>query len=630
MKALFERRERAVEVPLTYCSHLLVYSRRPTREVRVGKVGIGGSNPVRIQSMLTSDTRDAAACVREALELAEAGCEIVRITAQTRVYAEYLRPIRDGIRAAGCDVPLVADIHFKPDAALEAAKWVEKVRINPGNYADAKKFRVREYSDEQYEAELERVADRFRPLVRLCRERGVAMRIGTNHGSLSDRIMNRFGDTPLGMVESALEFARTARAEDYHDFIFSMKASNPKVMIEAYRLLAARLDALGPGWSYPIHLGVTEAGDGEDGRIKSAIGIGALLDDGIGDTIRVSLTEDSVREIPVARALADSCGAEGMKERAEERTPNGGKALPAAGGCSGIRRSGLKEWSGPLPAPFAPSWDPFSYARRPSERMEIAGIGVGGEETVRVAMSRAGWEKIAHKLDRMGDYQPEIVYEESGVEELDPRDDAAVEGILRSREPRLITVADGLPLPPVAAFRLLAARIAGQHPVLLKDTLWPEAALGGDFLSTLLHSSRVLGSLLCDGIGDAVLVRCEDAPGQSLRLAYNILQAAGARIFKTDYVACPSCGRTLFNLQATTARIREATGHLKGLRIAIMGCIVNGPGEMADADFGYVGGAPGKINLYVGKRPVEFNIPEGRAVESLIDLIRAHGKWVDP
>ncbi len=628
MRTLLER-DRAGAPPLTYCGHLLVCKRRATREVRVGNIGIGGANPVRIQSMLTSDTRDAAGCVREALELAEAGCEIVRITAQTRVYAEYLRPIRDGIRAAGCEVPLVADIHFKPDAALEAAKWVEKVRINPGNYADSKKFQIREYSDAEYEAELERVAERFRPLVRLCLERGVAMRIGTNHGSLSDRIMNRFGDTPLGMVESALEFARAARAENYHDFIFSMKASNPKVMIEAYRLLAARLDALGPDWSYPIHLGVTEAGDGEDGRIKSAIGIGSLLDDGIGDTIRVSLTEDSVHEIPVARALVES-SCEGMQERPEGGMPKGGKGLPAAVRDPGLCRSWLEEWAGSLPEPFMPSWDPFSYARRPVERMEIGGFGVGGEETVRVAMSRAGWEKLAHKLDQMGDYQPEIVFEESGAVELDPRDDAAVDRVLRSGEPRLVTVADGLPLPPVAAFRLLAARIAGRHPVLLKDTLWPEAESGGDFLHALLRSSRVLGSLLCDGIGDAILVRCEEAPGQSLRLAYNILQAAGARIFKTDYVACPSCGRTLFNLQSTTARIREATGHLKGVRIAIMGCIVNGPGEMADADFGYVGGAPGKINLYVGKQPVEFNIPETRAVESLIGLIRAHGKWVDP
>jgi (E)-4-hydroxy-3-methylbut-2-enyl-diphosphate synthase len=289
---------------LRYCPDLLHYTRRPTREVMVGNVGVGGGNPIRVQSMITSDTRDTPACVAEVLGLAEAGCEIVRITAQTKIYAANLENIAREVRAAGCNVPLVADIHFKPDAALEAAKWVEKVRVNPGNYADKKKFEIREYSDAQYAEELERIREEFTPLVMLCKDLGRAMRIGTNHGSLSDRIMNRYGDTPLGMCESALEFARLARENDYHNFVFSMKASNPKVMIEAYRLLVARLDAEGPDWNYPIHLGVTEAGDGEDGRIKSAIGIGSLLADGIGDTIRVSLTEDAIHEIPVAQALA--------------------------------------------------------------------------------------------------------------------------------------------------------------------------------------------------------------------------------------------------------------------------------------------------------------------------------------
>jgi 1-hydroxy-2-methyl-2-(E)-butenyl 4-diphosphate synthase len=295
---------------LRYCPDLLRYARRPTREVMVGNVGIGGSNPIRVQSMITSDTRDTPACTSEILGLADAGCEIVRVTAQTKVYAANLENIVREVRAAGCEVPIVADIHFKPDAALEAAKWVEKVRVNPGNYVDKKKFEIREYTDDQYEEELQRIRDQFTPLVELCKQLGRAMRIGTNHGSLSDRIMNRYGDTPLGMVESALEFARIARDNNYHELIFSMKASNPKVMIEAYRLLVARLDAEGPDWNYPIHLGVTEAGDGEDGRIKSAIGIGSLLADGIGDTIRVSLTEDSVHEIPVAQALVApyNCG----------------------------------------------------------------------------------------------------------------------------------------------------------------------------------------------------------------------------------------------------------------------------------------------------------------------------------
>ncbi len=834
-------------VVLQYCPDLLSYTRRRSREVMVGKVGIGGGHPIRLQSMITADTRDTPACVKEILELAEAGCEIVRVTAQTKVYAANLENIAREVRAAGCEVPLVADIHFKPDAAMEAAKWVEKVRVNPGNYVDKKKFEVREYSDDQYEEELERIRQEFSPLVERCKELGRAMRIGTNHGSLSDRIMNRYGDTPLGMVESALEFARIARDLDYHNFVFSMKASNPKVMIEAYRLLVARLDQEGDDWNYPIHLGVTEAGDGEDGRIKSAIGIGSLLADGIGDTIRVSLTEDPVYEIPVARVLAEpfqggGCSGPGQAVEAAARSrslaadgaeiainwdeveksdasflphwsmPGGAYAvtfrledslpesailayrerreillarlekLSRASGSRSVREeliqlrgelAGLREavveseldrshgsclfrddqlaglveeclhhfdgvrydllawcvmpnhvhavlrprsgfllekilhtwksftaheinrllqregtiwekesydhlvrdgadlrhqveyvcrnpgkaglqgwrWVGSayevdgvaagrrnhgLPragaatdaSQPAPSYDPFSYARRSSEVMEIAGLELGGDREIRVFTSQEKWNAVAHKIAKMGDFKPEIVVEKSGVVVIDPRDEAALHDINTIEGTRLVTVADGLDLAPIHAFRMLAFRLDARHPILLKDTLQP-AAESGDFVETLLVAARNLGSLICDGIGDAVLVQGEPAPGQSLRLSYNILQASGARIFKTDYVACPSCGRTLFNLQTTTQKIRAATGHLKGVRIAVMGCIVNGPGEMADADFGYVGGAPGKINLYVGKQAVKFNIPEGEAVERLIDLIREHGKWID-
>jgi (E)-4-hydroxy-3-methylbut-2-enyl-diphosphate synthase len=581
---------------LKYCPDLYHYQRRQTRVCMVGNIGIGGDNPIRVQSMLTSDTRDAAACVKEALELAAVGCEIVRVTAQTRVIAENLQHIRDGIRAAGCDVPLVADIHFKPDAAMEAVKWVEKVRVNPGNYADKKKFAVKEYTDEQYAEEVAYMEAQFVPLVQECKRLGRAMRIGTNHGSLSDRIMNRHGDTPHGMVESALEFARIARANDYHNFLFSMKASNPKVMIEAYRLLVAHLNELGSDWNYPIHLGVTEAGDGEDGRIKSAIGIGSLLSDGIGDTIRVSLTEDAVYEIPVAKAIV-TCNTRISQGGSANETPTG-------------------------------RHDPFSYERRKSERLTVGGVPLGGEETVRVFTSRAKWDAVAHKLEKLGDFQPEIVIEDSGVLTLDPRDADAIAALNASSSGRLVTVSDGLDLAPIHAFRLLAAKIDARHPILLKDTLTPPAE-STDFQNALLTAATNIGSLLCDGIGDAVIVQGEPAPGQSLRISYNILQAAGTRIFKTDYVACPSCGRTLFNLQNTTQKIRASTGHLKGVRIAVMGCIVNGPGEMADADFGYVGGAPGKINLYVGKTAVKFNIPEEEAVERLVDLIREHGKWVD-
>ena len=580
---------------LRYCPDLLAYNRRKTREVTVGNVGIGGDNPIRVQSMITSDTRDTPACVAEVLQLAEAGCEIVRITAQTKIYAANLENIAREVRAAGCQVPLVADIHFKPDAALEAARWVEKVRVNPGNYVDKKKFAVREYSDDEYAEEVAKIREEFIPLVELCKSLGRAMRIGTNHGSLSDRIMNYYGDSPLGMVESALEFARIAREFDYHNFVFSMKASNPKVMIEAYRLLVARLDREGPDWNYPIHLGVTEAGDGEDGRIKSAIGIGSLLADGIGDTIRVSLTEDSIHEIPVARALA----------------------LPF--------QTKPDQPAGP---DLAPSYDPFSYERRKSSPMEIMGHSLGGVNAVRVFTTQEKWNAVAHKIEKMGDFKPEIILEKCGVVEIDPRDEAALSALNHGVEVHLVTVKDGLDLDVIPAFRMLACRLDARHPILLKDVLVP-AKESADFVDTLLTASRHIGSLLCDGIGDAILVQGEPAPGQSLRLSYNILQAAGTRIFKTDYVACPSCGRTLFNLQSTTQKIRASTGHLKGVRIAVMGCIVNGPGEMADADFGYVGGAPGKINLYVGKQPVKFNIPEDEAVERLIDLIREHGKWID-
>src|SRR5438309_1165169 len=625
---------------LSYCSDPFLYQRRRTREVMVGNVGIGGANPIRVQSMITCDTMDTEMSIQQTMELAKVGCEIVRITAPTVKDARNLEHILKGLRERGCAVPIVADIHFKPEAAMEAAKWVDKVRINPGNYADSKKFVIREYTDEQYAAELSRICERFSPLVDLCKQRGIAMRIGTNHGSLSDRILNRYGDTPLGMVESALEFARIARDLDYHAFVFSMKASNPKIMIAAYRLLVARLNDLGPDWNYPVHLGVTEAGEGEDARIKSAIGIGSLLADGIGDTIRVSLTEDSPHEIPVARAIVE------MTSTVAAGVSPAKKAAETAATTEDVDLS----------------FDPFSYQRRASERIEREGVGLGGEELIRVVVPRENYDKIAHKIDKMGDYKPEIVYENAQIQEIDPRDDAAIAGLNQKAEPQFVTVKDDVDLPVIAAFRLLAARVNARHPILLKDTLCrvaakndeirmtndetnPNAQMTKDdsglvipsgfdirvssFLHTLLAAGTNVGSLLCDGIGDAVLVQGEQAPGQALRLSYNILQAAGSRIFKTDYVACPSCGRTLFNLQTTTAKIKAATSHLKGVKIAIMGCIVNGPGEMADADFGYVGGAPGKVNLYVGKTAVKFNIPEVEAVDRLKDLIREHGKWVE-
>ena len=587
--------------PMQYCGSPYNFQRRNTREVVVGDpknggVIIGGNHPVVKQSMLTCDTMDTAESVKQTLELVQVGCQIVRITAPTVKDAANLQNIVRELRARGCNVPIVADIHFKPEAAMEAVKWVEKVRINPGNYADKKKFAVLEYTNDEYAAELCRIEEQFTPLVRLCKELGRAMRIGTNHGSLSDRIMNRYGDTPLGMVESALEFARIARKNDYHNFVFSMKSSNPKVMIECYRLLVARLNELGPDWNYPIHLGVTEAGEGEDGRIKSAIGIGSLLCDGLGDTIRVSLTEDSPREIEVCNDLLAQIPILANTETKIQQT--------------------------------SVSFDPFTFKRRETREIELAdAVKCGGEQTVRVVVTRATWDKVAPKIRPKDDVRPEAVYEDINVQEIDPTQDFAV-----GCDTQLVTVKDGVKLPVITAYRLLASKLkaAGRNnSILLKDCLSFEQVPLEPKIA-LLRASVVIGALLADGIGDAILIRGEAGGGQSLRLAFNILQAAGCRSFKTDYVACPSCGRTLFNLQTVTARIKARTEHLKGVKIAIMGCIVNGPGEMADADFGYVGGAPGKINLYVGKKPVKFNIPEGEAVERLVDLIREHGKWVEP
>jgi (E)-4-hydroxy-3-methylbut-2-enyl-diphosphate synthase len=587
--------------PMRYCESPFNYHRRITREIVIGDpqnggLVIGGRQPVARQSMITCDTMDTVTSVQQTLDLVAVGCQIVRITAPTVKDAANLEAIVAELRRRGCQVPIVADIHFKPEAAMEAVKWVEVVRVNPGNYADSKKFAIKEYTDDQYGAELRRIEEKFTPLVLECKRLKRALRIGTNHGSLSDRIMNRFGDTPLGMIESALEFARIARKHDFHNFKFSLKSSNPKVMIECYRMLVARLEQEGPDWNYPIHLGVTEAGEGEDGRIKSAIGIGSLLADGLGDTIRVSLTEDSPREIEVCQDLLAQ-----IPGLANTRTPVHGAEV---------------------------SFDPFHFERRDTPEILLnEQVPCGGEQLIRVVVTRATWDKVAPRLRPREDVKPEAVYEDLNVAELDPTADFNV-----NCATQLVTVKDGVKLPAITAFRLLAAklkRLGRNNPILLKDCLeFERVALEPKI--ALLRASVVIGSLLADGIGDAILVRGEAGAGQSLRLAYNILQAAGCRSFKTDYVACPSCGRTLFNLQTVTASIKARTEHLKGVKIAIMGCIVNGPGEMADADFGYVGGAPGKINLYVGKQAIKFNIPEGEAVDRLVDLIKEHNKWVEP
>ena len=604
---------------MRYCESPFSYHRRRTRQVVIGDpahggVIMGGNHPVVNQSMLTCDTMDTAESVKQTLDLVAVGCQLVRITAPTVKDAANLQNIVAELHQRGCFVPIVADIHFKPEAAMEAVKWVEVVRVNPGNYADSKKFAIKEYSDDQYAAELKRIEEKFTLLVLECLRLKRALRIGTNHGSLSDRIMNRYGDTPLGMVESALEFARICRKHDFHNFKFSMKSSNPKVMIECYRLLVARLEQEGPDWNYPIHLGVTEAGEGEDGRIKSAIGIGSLLCDGLGDTIRVSLTEDSPREIEVCRDLLAQIPHLILSEGRVPRAPSSAGAISL----------GLAELAPPNEFPF----DPFHFEKRETPEIELAdGVKCGGEQLIRVVVTRATFDKVAHKIRPKDDVKPEAVYEDLNIAEIDPTQDFEI-----NCETQLVTVKDGVLLPGITAFRLLALklkRLGRNNPILLKDCINFEPVPLEPKIA-LLRVSVVIGSLLADGIGDAILVRGEAGGGQSLRLAYNILQAAGCRSFKTDYVACPSCGRTLFNLQTVTARIKARTEHLKGVKIAIMGCIVNGPGEMADADFGYVGGAPNKINLYVGKTPIKFNIPEAEAVERLVDLIKEHHKWVEP
>lgn len=666
---------------MSYCASRYQTVRRRTLEVKVGAVGIGGDNPVRIQSMTTSDTQDIAATVQQSIALAEVGCEIVRITAPNVPAAQCLKTIREQFTAAGFGhIPLVADIHFLPSAAMEAVEHVEKVRVNPGNYADKKKFAVKEYTDADYDRELQRLHDAFTPLVLRAKALGRSLRIGTNHGSLSDRIMNRYGDTPLGMVESALEFLRIGEAHGYRQMILSMKASNPKVMIQAYRLLVQRMDEA--GMQYPLHLGVTEAGDGEDGRIKSAIGIGSLLLDGLGDTIRVSLTEDSVYEIPVARAIADKAMALWK--------PAGGDRKPESRGADGV--------------------DPYHFTKRETVALELRpGLSIGPEQPPRVVV-RSGAD-VAATLNQLGqarlqDTPPEILLvpvaaaADTGklpanpaityalelapalttadlepltlpagtilVRDFGPTDAAplaAFAAFVRARslvlaaaltpdalaplaptlrqlgDARLLCTLSGLRFPQsdlahaLGAYRLLAESLRGigsRAPIWIRNSA--ATALKGDpsFLSRLLEASFLTGGLLCDGLGDLVSIDTESDPARATRLAYNVLQGAGARISKTEFVACPSCGRTLFDLQSTTQRIRAQTGHLKGVKLAIMGCIVNGPGEMADADFGYVGGAPGKINLYVGKTCVQYNIPQAEADARLIALIKEHGKWSDP
>jgi (E)-4-hydroxy-3-methylbut-2-enyl-diphosphate synthase len=644
------------------------WRRRPTREVKIGGVGVGGPNPIRIQSMTTTDTRDTAATVAQCERLVAAGCEILRVTAPSITDAENLAAIRAELSRRGIVAPLVADIHFTPNAALEAALHVEKVRINPGNYADKKRFEQREYTDADYAAEVERVQERFRPLVRRLRELGRALRIGTNHGSLSDRILNRFGDTPLGMVESALEFLDVCEGEGFFDVVFSMKASNPQVAIQAYRLLAAKLEARAPGRpSYPFHVGVTEAGDGVDGRVKSAIGIGALLEDGIGDTIRVSLTEDPVKEIPVARALARryDARAEGPAAAAPAdprapwvADPYAHRRRPAreAGGVGGAQPVRVEAWLGPVPA------DPEAAAS--ALERELAGLGELSCEgllvdvlqppdvalaaaladalakrgiTVPLAIGAppplaAAAAKLAARVVVQIEEAPASLPAPSGAVEWSFRvpparlAEALDAALALSPPPQLVSVDAAL---PVHAVRLLAALLAARDlplPIALRHRADPFADAEG----ALLAAATDLGAPLCDGLGDLVSLGGFGSLQRDVEIAYRILQGARLRTSWTEFISCPSCGRTLFDLEETTARVKAVTGHLRGLKIAVMGCIVNGPGEMADADFGYVGSGVGKVNLYVGQDCVVRNVPAADAPARLVALIRERGRWLEP
>jgi (E)-4-hydroxy-3-methylbut-2-enyl-diphosphate synthase len=700
----------------------LVAKRRTTREIKVGDVGIGGLNPIRVQSMTTTNTLDVEATVKQTLALAEVGCEIVRITAPNKKAAEALGEISKKLRAAKCDVPLVADIHFLPSAAMEAAKHVEKVRINPGNYADKKKFAVKEYSDKAYEEELERLHAAFTPIVLRCKELGRAMRIGTNHGSLSDRIMNRYGDSPLGMVESALEFIRIAESHGYQDICLSMKASNPKVMIETYRLTVARMNQ--EGMNYPLHLGVTEAGDGEDARVKSAIGIGTLLYDGLGDTIRVSLTEDPVHEIPVARDLADKAMAlwqlqaeapltELAKDsinpfdfrkrstRVIELGPDcniGGETLPAvivkshqplheaqaliAEVCANQTKFKDAKIEGlQFSIENAADLEAFKGIHEALHSvvkcfvLELADIDLSELETFEWPEGLAGItllqrieqedayyatnllqfsrekgfnlaldcsaealrDEVGPQLKNMGGENLILTNTCSGF----PREarDSSITSQntsighdargCREQHPYNVSNQSDHPLGQARALVEAAKEFLPDTPIWIRNTATNTLAPKDYFSDRLLEASIYSGALLCDGIGDAITIETEPLLDKATTLAYNILQGARARISKTEFVACPSCGRTLFDLQEVTQRIRSRTDHLKGVTIAIMGCIVNGPGEMADADFGYVGGAPGKINLYVGKECVKYNVPAAEALDRLIDLIKEHDRWIE-
>ena len=635
---------------MKYCNSLTKFSRFKTRVVKIGNLKVGGDNSIAIQSMTITDTMDTIATVEESIRMIDAGCELVRITAPSKKEAENLQNIKDELKKRGYTTPIVADIHFTPNAAEIAARIVEKVRINPGNYADKKKFEEIEYTDKTYNEELLRIKEKFTPLVRICKEYSTAMRIGTNHGSLSDRILSRYGDTPKGMVESAMEFLKICRDEDYHDIVLSMKASNTRVMVQAYRLLVAEM--IKKGMNYPLHLGVTEAGEGEDGRIKSAVGIGTLLADGLGDTIRVSLTEAPEFELPVAKNLLSHFDKIKNHEKIKKITDNplhafdyqkrntnevlniGGKNVPIvmADFC-------LKDKI--TPASFFALGSNYSI---PLDKWHISDMAadyvfVGNHDlnfevpgTLGVIYNYKKWQE--HKkgypfLDAKQYLLSGKFSDKLNVIYVCLSDLSNELFVKLKTDTTAVLMIDTYNKNGVAEQRKLFTELLNNE---IKTPVIIGRAYGDVSEEQLQLSASVdLGALLLDGLGDGIFIAAENCGSdQSVNsLAFGILQATRTRISKTEYISCPSCGRTLFNLQETTAKIRKVTDHLKGIKIGIMGCIVNGPGEMADADYGYVGTGPGKITLYKEKTVVQKNIPEKESVDALISLIKKHGDWVD-
>ena len=633
---------------LKYCVDYFNRERFPTHVVQIGSVGFGGKNPIRIQSMTTVDTMDTKGSVEESIRMIEAGCELVRLTAPSKKDAENLFNIKNKLTERGYDIPLVADIHFTPNAAEIAANIVEKVRVNPGNYADKKRFEEIDYTDEAYAKELERIEEKFTPLVHLCKEKGTAMRIGTNHGSLSDRILSRYGDTPEGMVESAMEFLRICEKNDYHNIILSMKASNTLVMVQAYRLLIATM--VEQEMTYPIHLGVTEAGEGEDGRIKSAVGIGALLEDGIGDTIRVSLTEVPEAEIPVAQKLLSKFKENNLfvfdtnrkktlsyspyeyKRRQTNDVLNIGhsSAPVVVGDLSGIKQ-------------IKPS-HLFAFGYNYSVTLDKWNISDMAADVIYIGNNTLPFD-IPGTLSIVCEYinwndnfkhQPGVypIVEKEMCEKLSSDSVFFVRHFAEDNDtkyllnyPNAIVVLSNTYSNKTQLFRSIRMTFDAlqiQNPVILSS----EYNCNDPELFQLWSASD-LGASFIDGFGDGVWLKSSLNNQLINTTSFGILQATRVRISKTEYISCPSCGRTLFDLQETTAKIRSRTSHLKGIKIGIMGCIVNGPGEMADADYGYVGTGPGKIHLYKEKNVVRKNIPEAEAVDALIDLIQENGDWVE-